>query len=106
MTQFVVVETAPAFNHDRHVSFAIGGGLELVAYVLTYFILSRYGRRLPMSLCQLVTGIVCITVGVFAVLPHSTIAWSGRFLAGYTNTGYIIWATYWPFESSVVKEKN
>ncbi|XP_043266638.1 solute carrier family 22 member 7-like [Venturia canescens] len=77
VTRGIFNDLTPELSKNRHVSFAIGGGLEMIAYVLTYFALSRYGRRIPMSLCQFVNCVVCITVGVIAVFTHSNIVWIG-----------------------------
>lgn len=78
MTQSVVLGIPTEVSGNRHVNFAIGGCFEAVVYVIAYFVLTRYGRRLPMSLCQILSGGVCITVGILAVSRNSSIGWIGK----------------------------
>lgn len=58
---------------NRHVSFALGGALEIASYVFLYFILSRYGRRLPISAYQSITGAICIFFAAIIIFSNSTI---------------------------------
>ncbi|XP_043593361.1 solute carrier family 22 member 8-like [Bombus pyrosoma] len=58
---------------NRHVTFALGGALEIATYAFLYFILSRYGRRLPMSAYQSITGAICIFFAVIIIFSNSTI---------------------------------
>lgn len=53
---------------DRYVNFLIGAGVEAVAYVLAFFILSRAGRRIPMATYQFINGVLCILMGLIATL--------------------------------------
>ncbi|XP_036145608.1 solute carrier family 22 member 8 isoform X2 [Monomorium pharaonis] len=46
---------APSFPINRHTTFALSATLEMATHTFAYFILSRYGRRLPMYLAKMIT---------------------------------------------------
>ncbi|XP_017888539.1 organic cation transporter protein-like [Ceratina calcarata] len=69
---YVFMSLAPTFPINRHIAFALGAALEIATYVLVYFILSRYGRRLPMSLYQSITGTICISLAAIIILSNLT----------------------------------
>ena len=49
---------------DRHFNFIMGGGIESIAYILAYFILSNFGRRIPMVMYHYTNSIICIAIGL------------------------------------------
>ncbi|XP_011647438.1 solute carrier family 22 member 3-like [Pogonomyrmex barbatus] len=69
-------DLAPSFSINRHITFALGGVLEMATYTFVYFVLSRYGRRLPMCIYQSLNGIVCILIAVFFILIPTTALWT------------------------------
>ncbi|OAD52318.1 Solute carrier family 22 member 3 [Eufriesea mexicana] len=71
---YVFMSFVPSFSVNRHITFALGGILEIATYVFLYFILSRYGRRLPLSAYQSITGAICIFLAAIIVLSNSTTA--------------------------------
>ncbi|KAK9298499.1 hypothetical protein QLX08_008180 [Tetragonisca angustula] len=70
VTHYVFMTLVPGFTINRHVNFALGGALEVATYVFLYFILSRYGRRLPMSAYQSITGAICILFAAVLILSN------------------------------------
>jgi OCT family organic cation transporter-like MFS transporter 4/5 len=55
----------PDFSGDRHFNFIIGGALELVAYMISFLVMTRFGRRIPLCLYFFIAGCLCIaTVAV------------------------------------------
>ncbi|XP_025992313.1 solute carrier family 22 member 3 isoform X2 [Solenopsis invicta] len=67
-------DLTPSFpaQFNRHITFALSAALEMATYTFAYFVLSRYGRRLPMCTYQSVNGIVCILIAVFFILTTAT----------------------------------
>ena len=59
----------PDLSGERHLNFFLGAVVEIISYVLAYIILSRFGRRLPMASFLLVSGVICIAVGVISAVP-------------------------------------
>ena len=48
----------------------IGGGIELCAYILAFVILNGFGRKYPLALYLLLSGVLCIsTVAVKRYVP-------------------------------------
>ncbi|XP_076670177.1 organic anion transporter 3 [Andrena cerasifolii] len=70
MACYVFTTMVPNFLVDRHVTFALGGALEIATYVFVYFVLSRYGRRIPMSAYQSVSGVICISTAAVIILSN------------------------------------
>lgn len=52
----------PNLFGDRHLNFVLGGGIELAAYLLAFVVLGGFGRRIPLCLYLLLSGIICITM--------------------------------------------
>ncbi|CAL7948202.1 unnamed protein product [Xylocopa violacea] len=71
---YIFMTLGPTFPVNRHVTFALGGALEIATYVFVYFVLSRYGRRLPMSVYQSITGAICILLAAIIILSNPTTA--------------------------------
>ncbi|XP_076182407.1 organic anion transporter 3 [Ptiloglossa arizonensis] len=73
MACFVFMALVPNFPVNRHVTFALGGALEIATYVFLYFVLSRYGRRVPMSAYQSFSGVICILIAAIIILSKPVI---------------------------------
>ncbi|XP_012153880.2 organic anion transporter 3 [Megachile rotundata] len=70
MACYVFMTLVPPLPLNRHVDFALGGTLEIATYVFTYFVLSRYGRRIPMSAYQSICGVICILIAATIILSN------------------------------------
>nr|XP_034187347.1 solute carrier family 22 member 8-like [Osmia lignaria] len=70
MACYVFMTLVSPLPLNRHINFALGGALEIATYIFTYFILSRYGRRLPMSAYQSICGVICILTAATIILSH------------------------------------
>uniref|UniRef100_U5EG39 Putative synaptic vesicle transporter svop n=1 Tax=Corethrella appendiculata TaxID=1370023 RepID=U5EG39_9DIPT len=58
----------PSLSGNRHSNFIIGAVIEIVAYVLAFFLLQRFSRRYFMLTCQFVNGGILIFLGLIAYL--------------------------------------
>ncbi|XP_032686039.1 solute carrier family 22 member 3-like [Odontomachus brunneus] len=72
----VLDDLAPNFPVDRHITFALGGALEIATYTFMYFVLTRYGRRVPMCLYQSFNGVICVLIAAFLILIDATAPWT------------------------------
>jgi hypothetical protein len=79
----------PDLSGERHLNFLLGAVVEILSYVLAYFILTRFGRRLPMASFLFISGIICVVVGAVSVLPEDAY-WIGKeiFLIAITRAFY------------------
>ena len=68
----------PDLSGERHFNFLLGAILEAVSYTIAYFILSRFGRRLPMTTFLLIGGVICILVGAASVVSEEDIKGIGN----------------------------
>jgi len=68
----------PDLSGERHFNFFLGAVVEVISYVLAYIILSRFGRRLPMATFLLISGVICIAVGVISAVPGMDEYWIGN----------------------------
>ncbi|XP_014601881.1 PREDICTED: solute carrier family 22 member 8 isoform X1 [Polistes canadensis] len=75
MACYLLALLLPTFNVNRHVTFALGGALEIAAYTFIYFVLSRYGRRIPLSICQFTNGAILIMLSILIIMIDSSLAW-------------------------------
>lgn len=50
----------PALGSNEYMSFFLSAAVELPSYVLCWFLLDCWGRRWPLCLCMIVSGISCI----------------------------------------------
>ncbi|XP_015184454.1 PREDICTED: solute carrier family 22 member 8-like isoform X2 [Polistes dominula] len=76
MACYLLASLLPTFNVNRHVTFALGGALEIAAYTFIYFVLSRYGRRIPLSICQFTNGTIFIILSILMILiDSSSLGW-------------------------------
>lgn len=67
LSYYGILYFLPNLAGNRHLNFAIGAAIEVLAYVMAYFILSRYGRRIPMASFQIVNGCICIVIGLLVM---------------------------------------
>ena len=52
----------PSLFGDRHLNFVLGGGIELAAYLLAFVVLGGFGRRVPLCVYLLLSGLTCVTM--------------------------------------------
>ena len=52
----------PNLFGDRHLNFVLGGGIELAAYLLAFVVLGGFGRRLPLCVYLILSGVICIVM--------------------------------------------
>ncbi|CAH1795062.1 unnamed protein product [Owenia fusiformis] len=77
---------ASGFAGNKYLNFFVSGAVELPAYALGIFILSRFGRRIPLCIYLLIGGVALIIAGT---IPKTTtsggvitdIRWVGTMLA-------------------------
>lgn len=55
----------PALGSNQYLSFFMSSAVELPSYFLCWFIMDRWGRRWPLCLCMIVTGVCCVTTVLF-----------------------------------------
>ncbi|XP_046737787.1 organic cation transporter protein-like [Diprion similis] len=67
----------PDISGDRHVNFAIGGCLDLIAYALTHFVLIKCGRRIPLGIYLILSGATCIVIAAISMPMHENSSWTG-----------------------------
>ncbi|XP_026473785.1 solute carrier family 22 member 6-A-like [Ctenocephalides felis] len=74
----------PKLDGQRHVNFLIGAFIEVVAYLLAFWALSKFGRRWPTALYQILCGAICATVAgiTFYTGHHQGMLIIGLILAG------------------------
>ncbi|XP_029161414.1 solute carrier family 22 member 3-like isoform X2 [Nylanderia fulva] len=70
-----ILDLMPNFPVNRHVTFALGGALEIATYIFVYFVISRYGRRVPMCIYQSFNGAICILIATFLILTTVITPW-------------------------------
>ena len=68
----------PDLIGERHLNFMLGAILEAVSYIITYFILSRFGCRRPLVSSLLICGLICIIVGVASIVREKGAGWIGK----------------------------
>lgn len=73
----ILDDLTPNFPVNRHITFAVGGVLEIATYTFIYFVVSKYGRRLSMCIYQSFNGAVCILIAIFLILKTTTTPWIG-----------------------------
>ncbi|PSN41686.1 Solute carrier family 22 member 3 [Blattella germanica] len=65
----------PSLSGERHLNFFLGAVLETVSSCVLYFILEKFGRRIPMGSFQLITSIACLTISAISVIPKEDTPW-------------------------------
>lgn len=74
LSYYGILYFLPSLAGQRHVNFLVGAGIEAIAYILAYFALSKFGRRIPMTFYQYVNGVLLITMGILKVYASNEIA--------------------------------
>ncbi|XP_066592593.1 organic cation transporter protein-like [Prorops nasuta] len=72
----LVASVTPKFKINRHVTFALGGALEMVTYIFAFLILSKFGRRLPLGINHMLNGLGCIVIACSIFLVNRA-GWIG-----------------------------
>lgn len=67
LSYYGILYFLPNLAGNRHLNFGISAGIEVLSYVIAYFILSKWGRRLPMVTFQLVNGCIIVIIGLLVV---------------------------------------
>ncbi|XP_044266487.1 carcinine transporter [Tribolium madens] len=86
----------PSLGNNEYMSFFLSSAIEIPSYFICWLVMDRWGRRWPLCLCMIISGICCITtfllpegsVGLilaFFLMAKSTIAAS--FLIIYPFAG-------------------
>ena len=52
----------PDLSGDRYLNFMIGGGIELAAYILAFVVLNGFGRKFPLLVYLILSGLLCVSV--------------------------------------------
>lgn len=60
MSYYGISYSIPNLSGDRYLNFMIGGGIELAAYLLAFVILNSFGRKYPLMIYLLLSGVLCI----------------------------------------------
>lgn len=53
----------PNLSGNASLNFFIAGALETTARFIGYFIINRFGRRIPLSVCFILSGVLCMVSG-------------------------------------------
>ncbi|KAL5287944.1 hypothetical protein ACFFRR_008658 [Megaselia abdita] len=61
----------PNLAGERHVNFLVGAAIELLAYILAYFVLANFGRRIPMAFYQYSNGVLIFVMGLLSMMEES-----------------------------------
>ncbi|XP_012253375.2 organic cation transporter protein-like [Athalia rosae] len=77
LTYFGVTLNLPNLSDDRHVNYAISASLDLLAYVMTCFVLMKFGRRIPLVIYLILSGAICIVAGAVSMPAHKNASWTG-----------------------------
>ncbi|KAK2580094.1 hypothetical protein KPH14_012374 [Odynerus spinipes] len=75
MAFHLLASILPNSGLNRHVTFALGGIIEIVAYTVIYFLLTKYGRRISLSGYQCTNGVIIIGLSVLISLVDPSSAW-------------------------------
>lgn len=67
LSYYGILYFLPNLAGSRHVNFLIGAAVEAAAYILAYFVLSRFGRRIPMTFYQFSNGALIVLMGLIAL---------------------------------------
>ena len=50
----------PALGSDQYVSFLLSALVEIPSYLLCWVVMDRWGRRWPLCVCMILSGVSCI----------------------------------------------
>ena len=54
---------------ERHLSLTLAAGVEIISFILSYFLLSSGRRRTPLCTFQLVVSSACLLIAITAIYP-------------------------------------
>ncbi|XP_059476559.1 carcinine transporter [Neocloeon triangulifer] len=60
----------PALGNDRYLSFLLSSLVEIPSYLCCWAVMDRWGRRWPLSICMVLSGISCI---ITVLLPADAV---------------------------------
>lgn len=55
---------APSLGSNRHLNFLLSSVVEIPSYIVCWLVIDRWGRRWPLCLCMIISGICCIATVV------------------------------------------
>lgn len=59
----------PSMGSDESMSFFLSSAIEIPSYLMCWLMMDRWGRRWPLCLCMIVSGVCCI---VTILIPDGT----------------------------------
>lgn len=74
MCYYAITFFLPKLAGDRHINFIWSGAIEIVAYVLIYLALNRFGRPYVLGICTIVNGGLCALFAVTQLIEMTTSA--------------------------------
>ncbi|XP_039279903.1 carcinine transporter [Nilaparvata lugens] len=60
----------PALGNDRYLSFMLSSLVEIPSYLTCWVVMDRWGRRWPLSICMILSGISCV---ITVLLPPDAV---------------------------------
>ncbi|EFA04375.1 Organic cation transporter protein-like Protein [Tribolium castaneum] len=60
----------PSLGSNEYMSFFLSSAIEIPSYFICWLVMDRWGRRWPLCLCMIISGICCITT---FLLPEDSI---------------------------------
>lgn len=51
----------PSMGSNEYMSFFLSSAIEIPSYFICWLVMDRWGRRWPLCLCMIISGICCIT---------------------------------------------
>ncbi|XP_055382896.1 organic cation transporter protein-like [Condylostylus longicornis] len=73
LSYYGILYYLPNLTGQRHINFLVGAVAENLGYVSSYFVLSRFGRRIPMTFYQIANGVILIFVGFSYFIEESEV---------------------------------
>lgn len=72
MCYYAITFFLPSLAGDRHTNFIIGGGIEVIAYILIYLGMDKWGRPKTLGIATLVNGALCVTFAVTTLIEMNS----------------------------------
>lgn len=69
LSYYGILYFLPNLAGQRHLNFFYGALIELLSYIMSYFIFSRFGRRIPMATLQYCNGGLILFMAILSALP-------------------------------------
>lgn len=69
LSYYGILYFLPNLAGQRHLNFFYGALIELLSYIMSYFIFSGFGRRLPMATLQYCNGALILFMAILSALP-------------------------------------